>query len=183
MNNLLPELRSATSALHRELDGLVPDPAADPAAYGAYLSHFHDGVAASWKMLDWGTLGALALPELSRRKQRYHALESDLERLAILHAKLRDHTGAGAAASTGCLYVLEGSIHGGRILLGKLSGHPDLPDDSLSFLTGFGDENGRMWASFMEWINHIDTTPGFIAEAREAAMRTFQHFINSFRQN
>ncbi len=183
MNDLLQELRNATSALHRELDGLVPDPAADPAAYAAYLSRFHDGVAASWPMLDWGTLGTFALPDAPRRKQRYHALESDLERLAVPYGKIRDGTGAGAAASTGCLYVLEGSIHGGRILLGRLSGQADLPDDSLSFLRGFGDENSRMWASFMEWLSSIDTTPGFITEAREAAMRTFQHFINSFRQN
>ncbi|MBX3741122.1 MAG: biliverdin-producing heme oxygenase [Akkermansiaceae bacterium] len=183
MNNLLPELRSATSALHRELDGLVPDPTSDTAAYGGYLSRFHDGLAAAWPMLDWEKLNQLALPDAALRKQRYHSLGMDLDRLGIPHAELTDHTAAGAGTATGCLYVLEGSIHGGGILLAKLAGRGDLPDDSLSFLRGFGDENSPMWSSFTGWLSRIDTTPEFLVAAREAAMRTFACFIHSFGQH
>lgn len=183
MNNLLQELRSATSALHRELDEIVPDPVSDPAAYRDYLSRFHRGVATSWPMLGWEKLVEMGLPEAPRRKRRYHSLEDDLDRLGIPHVKLRDSVGAEAAVATGCLYVLEGSIHGGRILLEKLSARADMPSDSLAFLGGFGDENSRMWASFTGWLTSLEAAPEFIAEARQGAMRTFRHFINSFGQN
>ena len=183
MNNLLQELRSATSILHRELDGLVPDPASGRAAYGDYLSRFHDGLTASWPMLDWGKLDGMSLPEAAQRKQRYHSLGMDLDRLGIPHDALPDHNGAAAATSTGCLYVLEGSIHGGQVLLAGLAGCGDLPDDCLSFLRGFGDDNRRMWSSFTGWLTSPDTTPEFIAAARDAAMRTFTHFIHSFGQH
>jgi len=183
MNNLLQELRSATSSLHRELDGIVPDPSAGSAAYGDYLFRFHSGVTASWPMLDWQKLDNLALPDAAARKQRYHALGEDLNRLGIPHPPLQDHTEAQAGTAAGCLYVLEGSIHGGQILLARMAGRTDLPENVFSFLRGFGDENGRMWASFTGWLGHLDTTPEFIAAAREAAMQTFSHFIKSFGQH
>jgi heme oxygenase len=183
MNNLLQELRGATSTLHRELDRLVSDPTSCTSAYGTYLSRFHEGLAASWQMLDWRKLDDMGLPDTALRKRRYHSLSDDLDRLGIPHAGLHDRMDADAAVSTGCLYVLEGSIHGGQILLSKLAGGTDLPDDSLSFLRGFGNENRPMWSSFTGWLTSLDTAPEFISAAREAAMRTFLNFIHSFGQN
>jgi heme oxygenase len=183
MNDLLQELRSATSDIHRELDQIVPDPSVGPAAYGDYLSRFHQGVAAAWPMLDWNCLGKQALPEATLRKQRYRSLGRDLDLLGIPHEYLLDCAGAETATFTGCLYVLEGSIHGGQILLEKLAGRMDIPDEALSFLKGFGGDNRQMWSSFKKWLTELETTPEFIVQAREAAARTFSLFIKSFGQN
>jgi heme oxygenase len=52
------------------------------------------------------------------------------------------------AEALGCLYVLEGSTLGGRIISGHL--RRVLPADSgCSFFRSYGDGVGRMWSSFL----------------------------------
>jgi heme oxygenase len=183
MNNLLQELRDATRPFHRELDRLVSDPGFSRTSYGDYLLRFHEGLTASWPMLDWERLRHMSLPDAGRRKQRYHALAGDLARLGIPHSPLVDGQRKEDATAVGCLYVLEGSIHGGQVLLGRLKDADEIPEDSLRFLEGFGDENGSMWAAFTQWLTHLEASSGFVAGASEGATRTFNHFISSFSRN
>lgn len=185
MNQLLQELRDATSDLHRQLDRLIPEssPAADLSAYQDYLLRFRRGVAASWPMLDWNLLDALDLPEAGLRKNRYHRLGTDLGNLGLPHPPLADEASSDAATSVGCLYVLEGSIHGSGVILSDLRSHGTaIPEDSLGFLGGFGDDTPRMWSSFVSWLRSLETSPGFTSGACEAARATFSHFIHFFDQ-
>lgn len=183
MNNLLQELRDATRLLHRELDQLVSDPGSSKASYSDYLRRFHAGLCAAWPMLDWESFESMALPAADRRKQRYHTLVDDLKQLGLQPPPLVDGSQGTGPASVGCLYVLEGSIHGGQILLARLKNVSDIPSNSLRFLEGFGDDNGSMWASFTQWLSHLEASQKFSAEAGEAAAQTFNHFISSFGQN
>lgn len=182
MNTLLQELRDATREIHDQVDRLVSvnPPSVSVSSYADYLARFHDGLSESWAMLNWSALRELGLPDAEARKRRYASLVHDLSSLGCDADDFADEMNAGPATSVGCLYVLEGSVHGGQILLSALRKNaPHVADESVRFLTGFGSENSTLWRSFMSWLQSLDANPEFVADARKAAIRTFECFLVS----
>jgi heme oxygenase len=181
---LLQALRNATLASHQKLDRQIPTEAvtASRESYARYLERFHEGLVACWPQLDWELLTQLGLPELPSRQARYHALAADLHELGHPVPRLESGTTPGHAPTTiGCLYVLEGSIHGGAILLAELERTTGpVPANACGFMRGFGDQNRQFWKDFVAWLESLDAGDEFLESASTAAVGAFEHFITAF---
>jgi len=181
---LLQALRNATRASHERLDRQISgeDVTANAEAYARYLARFHDGLAACWPQLDWGHFSRLGLPQSAEREARYHALTSDLRALGRPVSALGTvEEPEDPAAGIGCLYVLEGSIHGGTVLLAELEQKAGpLGADVTGFLRGFGDNNRSHWKDFVSWLESLDAAEGFLEAASTSAAAAFGNFIASF---
>ncbi|MCW1883623.1 biliverdin-producing heme oxygenase [Luteolibacter flavescens] len=182
---LLQALRAATHSSHQQLDRQISgeEITSDREAYARYLERFHDGLATCWSQLDWALLADLGLPDLDARKARYHSLTADLNTLGHPVPAL-DGTPApqgDAARTIGCLYVLEGSIHGGAILLAELEKNTGtVPADACRFMTGFGEQNRTRWKDFTAWLDSLEADDDFRKDAAESAVKAFENFITSF---
>jgi len=81
------------------------------------------------------------------------------------------------AAEIGCLYVLEGSRHGGRIMARRLAKTLDLTvDTGLRFLSGAACDQGETWNQFCRRAEAFCNTQPLISEAVSAATATFDCF-------
>jgi heme oxygenase len=83
-----------------------------------------------------------------------------------------------AVSALGALYVMEGSIMGGRIIvqiLEKLG-----IKDGISFFSGYGQETGTMWAVFLKVMNEAAVTADDERQAIDTANRTFELFGKVF---
>ncbi len=179
--SLLQTLRNATHAIHRQLDEVVPLESVTRSRrdHTAYLERFHLGLSQCWPVLDWDQLGRLGLPDLAARKARYHSLALDLAELGIPVPPLaKSATPVDAAQSVGCLYVLEGSLHGGRQILAELERRTGLlPAGQARFLRAFGERNDTAWRDFVSWLSSIEASPTFEEAASRSAVKAFDHFL------
>lgn len=81
------------------------------------------------------------------------------------------------AAEVGCLYVLEGSRHGGRVMAGHLAKTLDLTvDTGLRFLTGADSDQGKSWNRFCRRAEAFCSSQPLINEAVSGAAATFDCF-------
>ncbi|RYD67201.1 MAG: hypothetical protein EOP83_03290 [Verrucomicrobiaceae bacterium] len=181
---LLQALRNATQASHQQLDRQISqeESTASRQSYARYLERFHRGLAACWPKLDWALLAKLELPELPARQARYHALTADLQALGHPVPKLEmGIEGEQAASTVGSLYVLEGSIHGGAILLSELEKNAGpQPANTSGFMRGFGDQNRSYWKDFTSWLESLDTGEDFQKLASASAVEAFERFTTAF---
>jgi heme oxygenase len=74
----------------------------------------------------------------------------------------------------GALYVLEGSIMGGSIIVQMLQ--KGGVNQGVSFFSGYGEATGMMWGNFIAVLNQNATNEKQEAEAIRAANDTFKHF-------
>ena len=81
------------------------------------------------------------------------------------------------AGEVGCLYVLEGSRHGGRVMAGHLSTTLDLTvDTGLQFLTGADSDPEKSWKQFCCRAEAVCCTQPLVDEAVSGAAATFDCF-------
>jgi heme oxygenase len=81
------------------------------------------------------------------------------------------------AAALGCLYVLEGSTLGGRIVLKQLRSSLGLtPASGAAFYAGHGARTGTLWRAFVEALDAGVETAAEQAAAVESALATFALF-------
>lgn len=180
-------LREATASLHQTLDEQtnIASITSDRPSLVAYLLRFHRALLRSWSHINWGTLAQLGLPDLTRRLARYQDLPKDIAYLSGkepggLEQLSNEEPKASLAHSIGSLYVLEGSIHGGRIIIRSAEKQmSDLDLARLPFLTGFGSENGVLWQRFCKWTESINFSETEIREACETAITVFSIFKNT----
>jgi heme oxygenase len=86
-----------------------------------------------------------------------------------------------AAATLGCLYVLQGSALGGRVLARQLD--VLFAADSISgrlFFAGDREWNALAWKSCCDALETYSTCPNRQTEIIEAAMKTFESFASWF---
>lgn len=83
-----------------------------------------------------------------------------------------------AAEAFGALYVMEGSIMGGRIIVQMLE--KGGITDGVSFFSGYGEATGRMWGVFTEALNAQGNAEATSAAAIQAANDTFSQFEKVF---
>jgi heme oxygenase len=57
------------------------------------------------------------------------------------------------AQAFGALYVLEGSTLGGRMIVKMLAKNPAIPQNATRFFSGYGEQTGSKWKSFLETFN------------------------------
>ena len=77
----------------------------------------------------------------------------------------------------GCYYVLEGSVLGGAFIKKMMQKqYPVLPDEAFSFFSGYDQQNGAMWKSFLAQFNSLVETEAQKAIAVQAADSCFTLF-------
>ena len=177
---LLERLRRETSGLHRNVEELTDLPGSistreDYVELLQRLHGFHTAVEArltdpSWA-IGWLDLG-IALPA----HRRAHLLSEDLLSLGTLPKKATvrlpglDNIGQ----ALGCLYVVEGSSLGGRVLSPAFRAVlGDIP-------TGFFDSDERMhphpWRSVTAGLRKFDAAAGSVDDVVLGAQGTFAAF-------
>lgn len=85
-----------------------------------------------------------------------------------------------AVKALGALYVMEGSIMGGSIIVKMLE--KGGITDGVSFFSGYGEATGPMWGKFVAVMNREATTEVQQAAMIRTANETFEHFSKVFEQ-
>lgn len=77
------------------------------------------------------------------------------------------------AQAFGVLYVLEGSTLGGKMIAKMLrkNNASAVPDDALHFFSGYGEDTGNKWKTFLQALNNQAQPADVITAANE----TFLH--------
>lgn len=172
-------LRDATQAAHARVDACMAGGCNDDAAYRAYLRGMHAFVASVLPAVDaqarafgWGLPGWLDL------------LERDLARLD--GAELAPETQAPSsdrARALGCLYVIEGSSLGARVLLRQVQRLGYDARSGAGFLHAHADgESGGRWQRFLALLESAGADPAMAAPACHAAVETFGLAERCFRR-
>ncbi|MHA4895559.1 biliverdin-producing heme oxygenase [Pedobacter sp. PWIIR3] len=85
-----------------------------------------------------------------------------------------------ALQALGALYVMEGSIMGGRIIVQMLE--KSGIRNGISFFSGYGADTGEKWGAFIEVLNSQTNDKALQDQAIEAANQTFLLFANVFQK-
>ncbi len=81
----------------------------------------------------------------------------------------------------GALYVMEGSIMGGRTIVQILEKHN--VTKGISFFSGYGDDTMKMWSVFTETINKLPRNEADGDSIVQAARETFSNFGRLFEES
>jgi heme oxygenase len=174
----LQALRSATQALHAQLDSQLP--LAQPTDAGQSLLRYHQHL-----QVLHGWLSDLA-PPLERTGWGQGLLES--LRADLADAGLPGEAAGQAsppshaeAAAWGIAYVVEGSQLGGRVLHQRLRrAGVAVP---LRYLDGRGADTGAHWHRFLQALRAALARPDDVAEASGAACWAFEDLLGRFRRH
>jgi len=117
------------------------------------------------------------LPDYKNRRKAGN-LKNDIEQLGGTVDKLpettmpeiRDHLQA-----LGALYVMEGSVMGGGIIVKMLSEKNGIKE-GFSFFSGYGDQTRDKWAAFTERMNQLVSGQEQKDTVIAAANQTFSNF-------
>ena len=164
----IARLREATRELHERLDGRLDAVAQlrDPARRGALVERY----AALHRPAEDRLEPFLAdVPDLD------FAARSAARRPPAPEAAATDFPAPRSRSEAlGMLYVLEGSLLGGRFILREVAAAGG-PVESLAFLDPYGREGGGRWRSFLGVLERQLAEDEQIAEACEGARRAFRH--------
>jgi heme oxygenase len=81
-------------------------------------------------------------------------------------------------SALGALYVMEGSVMGGRIIVQMLEKAGIT--EGISFFSGYGEATGQMWQRFTAVLNSHASTEADERQAIDAANATFSKFGEVF---
>lgn len=178
MTDALKALRSATHALHTELDTQL-EIAAPGAGKREYLHYLQD--LWGWMQPFEDQLWRAAWPqeiEAGSRGGKVAWIEADLRHAGFTTEQIRTLPLAGfrpdlatLAARFGVAYVIEGSQLGTKVLLHRLA--PQLEAWTPKWLEGYGANNVKHWRAFLACTETSLTTPESRQEAAQAAAQAF----------
>lgn len=184
----ISRLRTKTAPAHRALEELpiskaIVSPTVSRQDYAAYLNAMADAVH-DLETHIFPRVSSL-IPDLQERRK----LSLILEDLAFYGAP-KSHfrqvftTGENTseAFAMGIVYVMEGSVLGGRMILKNLDNALGMNSESgARYFHGYGTETGSRWKSFMEWLaGHEaaqDCSDDIIRGANHAFAAIHQHFL------
>ena len=139
--------------MHQALENRIPltDPDLDLDTYRDLVAGFYGFVQPLEQQL------ALHAPQLSgihlQERSKTSLLERDLQELGIA-ARLVPRCAAlpdleDEAAAWGCLYVMEGSTLGGRVIASALGRSLGLgAENGAAYFSGYGARTGELWREF-----------------------------------
>lgn len=84
------------------------------------------------------------------------------------------------AGAFGALYVLEGSTLGGKMIARMLTKNPVVPETALHFFSGYKEQTGSKWKSFLEVFNQQPQEGEVVAAANDTfyfLKRWMQHTL------
>jgi len=82
------------------------------------------------------------------------------------------------ASALGAMYVMEGSIMGGSIIVQMLAKYG--VTEGISFFSGYGEATGQMWGKFVGVMNTEVKTEELEEQSITAANETFSRFSDVF---
>ena len=176
---IFQQLKSATADIHRKTERQLPvfEPEFGLAAYIEILERFYG----FWTPLEEKLLRVKPLmhPVLAlQTRMKSHLLRSDLRILGVKADCLPQCANLPAIdtfpAGLGCLYVLEGSTLGARIISRRIESHLQLREDSgAAFFNAYGEATGQRWSEFQQFVTaHLSRNQS--NEAVTAAVQTFE---------
>ncbi len=179
----LLKLRERTGPLHRSLEELplsrsLTDPAITREQYGQYLLALRPVV----EQVETGLYPILShlLPDMDRRK-KLPLLDSDLTYLQIPINQAGSAPADGwlqtptLSHAIGIVYVMEGSTLGGRMIIKNIqSSLGFLKNQGASYFTGYGDQTGPLWKSFLDALTRYEYLSGNGNDIIDGAIHAFQ---------
>ncbi|EYF08316.1 biliverdin-producing heme oxygenase [Chondromyces apiculatus] len=157
-NPLLERLRSGTRELHDRIEGVVPllRPDLTLTAYTAYLARiagYYPPIEAALASAPPSFVEHFGIDE----RKKSHLLHRDLLALGLDEARLAALPVCSDLPDLsspdrmiGCLYVLEGSTLGSRVLLRTVKNLGVDEGSGAAFLAGYGADTGPMWVRYGE---------------------------------
>jgi heme oxygenase len=179
---LSSNIKEATHTAHQQLEVIVVKKLKairSQAEYADLLKHFY----AYFNKVEQAIAPFITtevLPDYASRRNSSH-IKNDIEALG---ATVTDLPLAEAPAipdtisALGALYVMEGSIMGGRIIVQMLEKAGIT--QGVSFFSGYGEATGRMWQGFTEVLNQYAPTTEDETKAIATANATFSKFGDVF---
>jgi len=175
-------IKETTKAAHQNLEKHVVlklKAIRNNADYADLLKHFYayfSHIEATIKPY----ITASILPDYAQRRNASYIkadileLGSDISRLPHTTVPKIENV----VQALGALYVLEGSIMGGSIIVKMLE--KGGINKGVSFFSGYGEATGMMWGNFIAVLNAQAKTPEEEEQAIAAANETFKHFAYVF---
>lgn len=123
------------------------------------------------------------------KRQRAHVLKNDLLNRSSLPipASAKQELSVPVIDSiwkaTGALYVIEGSTLGGKFICQSLAQAGITASNGAAYFTGYGEETGRMWKTFIQFLNEIAITEDQEKEVMTAAEQVFSKLYNWLDKN
>ncbi len=165
-------VKNATQQVHEEVEAILLPALTSIQSTGDYAAilkmfygYFHPIEKAIEQQLHTGLL-----PDLAERRKSSSLLE-DLRRLGQatenlpLCADLPPITDP--AEAFGALYVLEGSTLGGKQIAKMLAKNGAVPEGTTQFFSGYGEQTGSRWKSFLEAFNRQTDSEAVTASANK----------------
>jgi len=179
---LSSNIKEATKEAHLNLEKKVIQKMKairSDADYAYFLKHFY----AYFNKVEQAIapyITAQLLPDHAERRNSVY-LKNDIEELGFDVTELPAATApqvANTLEALGALYVMEGSIMGGPIIVKMLE--KGGITKGISFFSGYGEATGMMWGKFVAVMNEKAVNEHDEALAIQAADETFNQFSEVF---
>lgn len=175
---LSARIKEATKKPHQELEKKVIlklKGIRSEADYADFLSSFYNYFNTVEKAISPYISNEVLSDNAERRNSNY--LKSDIEELGFQVKPvigLPEPEITSLPAALGAMYVMEGSIMGGPIIVEMLKKHGITK--GFSFFSGYGAETGKMWSAFVAVLNAEASDEQAQQIAINAANETFDKF-------
>ena len=177
------QLKQVTAELHEHVERVLnlQERLSDKPSYARVLRKLlviHERVENAVKQVDWSDVEI----DLSARTKKTVWLASDLDALGHPQSQSSDDKPSldmpSVGAGLGCLYVIEGSTLGGRVIYGHLTKTLGIDmSNGGRFFYGYGPSTMPMWSQFLASLNEVEPGSNVRNDAVAAAQRTFQFFL------
>jgi heme oxygenase len=175
-------IKEATLAAHQQLEKKVIlklKAIRSDADYAALLTHFYNYFSGLEKVIA-PYITTDVLPDYGKRRNTAR-LEADIRELgahmaelpAIAFPAVND-----ALEAMAVLYVMEGSVLGGRIIVEMLAKSSIIR--GISFFSGYGAATGLMWKTFLAALDDRGSNEADVDRAVQKANETFLRFSEAF---
>jgi len=179
---LSTKIKDATKTAHQQLEGVVVrrlKTIGNKEDYAIFLKHFYAYFHAVERTIAPYITTAI-LPDYKERRNAAY-LRDDIESLGYTLDQLPTAQAPevkNIPEALGALYVLEGSIMGGSIIVKMLE--KSGITEGISFFSGYGEATGEKWTAFIEVLNRLASQPREEELAIRAANATFANFGKVF---
>ncbi len=175
-------IKEATKTAHQQLEVVVVKKLKairSNADYADLLKHFYAYFNAVEKAID-PFITKEVLPDYGERRNSSY-IRRDIESLGFTIDELPEAQPPAITSipeALGALYVMEGSIMGGRIIVQMLE--KGGITNGVSFFSGYGEDTGKMWGVFTGVMNQYASAESAQQQAIKAANETFSRFGQVF---
>ncbi len=176
------ELREATKTAHLELERKVIQKLKDIRSnsdYADLLSYFYAYFSRLEQAIEPHITGDI-LPDYKERRKA-DRLKNDMADLGSADTPLPQTETpviTNPLEAMGALYVMEGSVMGGGIIIKMLAEKGGITQ-GISFFSGYGEATREKWTEFTAILDKLATTPEEKQAVINAANQTFERFSAS----